>query len=126
MSSHLPPYAHILKSLEVHRYPGFVDINNNAKTLEAYIQVIEMFVGRQSGLVVVPYLPRMFGNMLGMLAELPPVDIQDRPTVHRRRCIAIGHMLQNISLQTHAAAQSKGLQQLPSTSWGGCAPTSKT
>ena len=108
-----PPYVHDLKSLEVHQHPSFVDVNDTAKTLEAYIQVIETFAGRQSALVVVPYLPKIFGSMQEMLAKLPLVDTQDCSAVHCQRCIAIGRMLQNVSLQTHAAAWSGGLQQLP-------------
>ena len=108
-----PPYAHDLKSLEAHQYLSFVDVNDATKTLKAYITVIEAFAGRHCSLVLVLYLPRMFKNMLDMLAELPLVDTQDHPAVHHRRCVAVRHMLQNISLQIHATARSKGLQQLP-------------
>ena len=108
-----PPYAHDLKSLEAHQYTSFIDIDDATKTLEAYITVIEAFAGRRCNLVLVPYLPCMFRNMLDMLAELPPVDTQDCPAVHHRRCVAVGRMLQNISLQTHTAGRNEGLQQIP-------------
>ena len=46
------------------------------------------------------------------MTRLKPVDPQDHATVHRNRCIAVGRILQNISLRMAAAEREPCLWQI--------------
>ena len=64
-------------------------------------------IGWRSGIILYETVGHHNQPLFG-IHQLPLVDTHDHPAVCRR-CVAVGRMLQNISLQTHATAWNEGL-----------------
>ena len=95
-----PRFASEMSCLAI---PGDKDGHSSieiASRWESYIRAIEEYAAKNNNSAVVPPLPTLLGAMDAKLAKLPPDPAKRGSDLDWRRCVALGHILQDNSLRS--------------------------